>query len=119
MENNELALKIAKVLWDKKALDIRVLHVGGMTVITDYMVIASGRSQLQVKALADDVDDAMAELGIPLRAKEGTNEGHWVVLDYNSVLVHVFHPEDREFYHLEKLWEDGTNRVELNFGEED
>ena len=113
--NDSLALKIARVLYDKKALDIRVLHVGALTVITDYMVIASGRNALQVKSLADDVDDAMAEAGVRLRAKEGQGEGRWVVLDYGSVLVHIFHPEDREFYHLEKLWADGQNDVVLPF----
>ncbi len=117
MENNNdsLALKIAQVLYDKKALNIRVLHVGGLTVITDYMVIASGRNALQVKALADDTEDALAEMGILPRAKEGHGEGRWVVLDFGSVLVHLFHPEDREFYHLEKLWANGENEVALPF----
>ena len=119
MENDNLklspALQAAKALYDKKALDIRVLHVAHLTVITDYMVIASGRNALQVKALADDVDDAMAQAGIRLRSKEGHGEGRWVVLDYGSVLVHIFHPEDREFYHLEKLWADGQNDIALPF----
>ena len=117
MENNGLALRIAKILYDKKALDITVLHVGHLTVITDYMVIASGRSSLQVKALADDVDDALAEAGVALRAREGQGEGRWIVLDYGTVLVHIFHPEDRQFYHLERLWEDGQNRIPLPFEE--
>ena len=121
MESTELAQKIARILYDKKALDITVLRVGHMTVITDYMVIASGRSSLQVKALADDVDDALALEGVTLRAREGQGEGRWIVLDYGTVLVHIFHPEDRQFYHLERLWEDGENRVLLPFlaGEED
>ena len=121
MESTELAQRIARILYDKKALDITVLRVGHMTVITDYMVIASGRSSLQVKALADDVDDALALEGVTLRAREGQGEGRWIVLDYGTVLVHIFHPEDRQFYHLERLWEDGENRVLLPFlaGEED
>ena len=115
MESTELALQIARILYDKKAQDITVLRVGHMTVITDYMVIASGRSALQVKALADDVDDTLALEGVTLRAKEGQGEGRWIVLDYGTVLVHIFHPEDRQFYHLERLWEDGENRVALPF----
>ena len=115
MESTELALRIAQIFYDKKALDITVLRVGHMTVITDYMVIASGRSALQVKSLADDVDDALAVEGVTLRAKEGQGEGRWIVLDYGTVLVHIFHPEDRQFYHLERLWEDGENRVALPF----
>lgn len=115
MEQELLAQRIARILYDKKALDITVLNVSHLTVITDYMVIASGRSALQVKALADDVDDALAMEGVNLRAKEGNAEGRWIVLDYGTVLVHIFHPEDRQFYHLERLWEDGQNRVELPF----
>lgn len=115
MDQTLLAQKIAKILYDKKAQDITVLHVGHLTVITDYMVIASGRSALQVKSLADDVDDMLAQEGVSLRAKEGSSEGRWIVLDYGTVLVHIFHPEDRQFYHLERLWEDGQNRIALPF----
>lgn len=119
MENSSLALRIAHILYDKKAQDITVLNVAHLTVITDYMVIASGRSALQVKALADDVDDALAMEGVALRAREGQGEGRWIVLDYGTVLVHIFHPEDRRFYHLERLWEDGQNRVLLPFVEDE
>lgn len=115
MDQETLALQIAKVLYDKKALNIKVLHVGHLTVITDYMVIATGRSTLQVKALADDVEDELAKEGLLPRAKEGASEGRWVVLDYINTLVHIFHPEDREFYHLERLWEDGQNLIDLPF----
>ena len=79
------------------------------------MVIASGRTALQVKALATEVDDRMAEEGVSLRRKEGQNEGRWVVLDYNDVLVHIFHQEERDYYRLERLWEDGDNRLALPF----
>ena len=119
MENSSLALRIARILYDKKAQDITVLNVAHLTVITDYLVIASGRSALQVKALADDVDDALAMEGVTLRAREGQGEGRWIVLDYGTVLVHIFHPEDRRFYHLERLWEDGENRVPLPFIEDE
>lgn len=115
MDQTLLAQRIAKILYDKKAQDIVVLHVGHLTVITDYMVIASGRSALQVKSLADDVDDTLAQEGVSLRAKEGSAEGRWIVLDYGTALVHIFHPEDRQFYHLERLWEDGQNRIALPF----
>ena len=72
-----------------------------------------------MKALADDVDDALAMEGVTLRAREGQGEGRWIVLDYGTVLVHIFHPEDRQFYHLERLWEDGSNRIPLPFLEEE
>ena len=117
MEQEMLVKAIAKVLDDKKALDIRALRVGHLTVITDYMLIASGRNILQTKALAEDVEDKMAELGVPLRSREGNQEGRWIVLDYGTVLVHIFYPEAREYYHLEKLWSDGGNEVDLGLDE--
>ncbi|MBR3494610.1 MAG: ribosome silencing factor [Clostridia bacterium] len=115
MENNVLVQKMAKILWDRKASDILVLDVRGLTVLCDYMVIASGRNANQVKALADDVDELMAEEGAVLRRSEGTQEGRWVVLDYATILVHIFHQEERAYYNLERLWDDGTNHVELEF----
>ena len=113
-EELSLVKQIAKVLDDKKAIGILALSVGHLTVITDYMVIASGRSVLQTKSLADDLDDKMAELGIPLRTREGYQEGRWIVMDYGTVLVHIFHPEAREYYHLERLWAAGTNAIDLS-----
>ena len=119
MEQTGLALRIAKILYDKKALDITVLHVGHLTVITDYMVICSGRNAQQVHALCDDVEDTLAEEGILLRKKEGQNDGRWAILDYGRLLVHIFHPEERQYYRLERLWDEGTNRLELPFLKED
>lgn len=112
---NELIEKIASILYEKKAQDIVALDVSGMTVITDGMVIASGRSALQVKTLADEVEDRLNESGISPLRKEGQQEGRWVVLDYGSVLVHIFHTQEREFYQLERLWESGENRIALPF----
>ena len=112
---NELIARIVTVLYEKKAQQIAALDVSDMTVITEYMVIANGRSTLQVKTLADQVEDRLAEFGImPLR-KEGNQEGRWVVLDYGTVLVHVFHTDEREFYRLDKLWDNGANLLPLPF----
>ena len=115
MQGNELVQKIASVLWDRKALDIVALDVRDLTVLCDYMIIASGRNANQVKGLYDDVDDAMAKEGVQLRRSEGSAEGRWVVLDYSTILVHIFHQEERSFYNLERLWDDGTNRIPLPF----
>ena len=118
--NTDLAVQIAQTLYNKKALQIVALDVSGLTIITDAMVIASGRSAIQVKALADDVEDRLSELGIEPVRKEGQQDGRWIVLDYGTVLVHIFHVQEREFYRLDKLWEDGTNRIPLPFdGEEE
>jgi len=116
---NELITRIVTVLYEKKAQKIAALDVSGMTVITDCMVIANGRSTLQVKTLAAQVEDRLAEYGVfPLR-KEGIHEGRWVVLDYGAVLVHLFHMDEREFYRLDKLWDNGSNLLTLPFVQEE
>ena len=118
MEVREIALLAAKALDDKRGKDITVLKVDEMTVITDYMVIATGRSVPQVKALAENVEDELAQIDLFAKRREGITEGRWCVLDYGDVMVHVFHEQDREYYQLERLWADGTNEVELSFEKE-
>jgi len=116
---NEMVSKIARILYDKKAQDIVALDVAPLTVITDYMVIASGRSTIQVRTLADEVEEKMSEMGEEPIRKEGQQDGRWVVLDYGSVLVHIFHTQEREFYRLDKLWESDQNRLNFDFIEEE
>ena len=90
------------------------LHAAGIRI-----VIATARTAQHVKSLCDDVEDKLAEEGILPRKKEGQNDGRWAILDYGHVLVHVFHPEERQYYRLERLWDDGLNHVELNFDNDD
>jgi len=115
---NEMVEKIARTLYEKKALDIVALDVAPLTVITDTMVICSGRSTIQVRTLADEVEEKLSEMGEEPLRKEGQQDGRWVVLDYGSVLVHIFHTQEREFYRLDKLWESDQNRIALPFVEE-
>ena len=115
MTDIAIAQDIAQTLYKNKANHILALDVRELTVICDYMVIASGRNANQVKALADDVDEKMAEAGLPLRRMEGQGDGRWIVMDYGHILVQLFHQEERQFYNLERLWEDGSNRVTLAF----
>lgn len=112
---NQYVETIADALYQKKAQNIVALDVSEMTVITDAMVIASGRSAIQVKTLADEVEERMSEAGVEPRRKEGQQDGRWIVLDYGDVLVHVFHMEEREFYRLDQLWDNGSNRIALPF----
>ena len=77
--------------------------------ITDYFVIASGRSTTQVKAIAEEVEFQMEKLGVFANHKEGLSDGRWIALDYTDVIVHIFHEETRTFYQLEKLWNNGSN----------
>lgn len=113
MEPRELALKIAEILDKKGALDMTILEVGHMTSITDYFVVASGRNVQAVRSLAEDLEDKLTEEGIEPRRREGMHESKWIVQDYTSVIVHLFHPEERAFYNIERLWQDGTNQVEF------
>ena len=75
--------------------------------MADYFVICSGTSTTHIKALADEVDVKMGEMGYPCLHKEGYNSARWILLDYADVVVHLFHEEDRKFYNLERLWSDG------------
>lgn len=113
MKPNELALHIAKSLMRKLGQDIIILNVGHLTTLADYFVIASGRNVPHVRALAEEVDDKLAAEGISPRRTEGLFDARWVVLDYASVLVHIFHVDEREYYHIERLWMDGGNSVPL------
>ena len=103
----EIALLAAKALDEKKARDIKILYVNNQTIIADYFVIAHGTSRTQVNALADEVEYKLGLEGIDPTKIEGRGQGTWVLLDYDSVLVHVFNPQSRDFYNLEKLWADG------------
>ncbi len=104
----ELALKIAGILDEKKAQDIKIINVNQKTVIADYFVIAGGSSRTQVNSLADEVEYKLGLEGINPSRVEGRGDGSWVLLDFDSVLVHVFGRESRDFYKLEKLWAEGT-----------
>lgn len=108
MESNVLAEKIAEVLQDKKAKDVKSIDISEITVIADYFVICSGTSTTHIKALADEVEEKMEKLNVQMLRKEGYNSARWILLDFNYVVVHIFHEEDREFYNLERLWSDGV-----------
>lgn len=113
LDSKTMALKAAAILDKKGANDIIVLDVAHMTSITDMFVICSGRNIQAVRALADDLEDKFMEEGIEVRRKEGERESKWIVLDYANVIVHIFHPEERNFYNIERLWQDGENQVEF------
>ena len=110
-EEREGVLKLVDILGAKKAADIIAIDVADKTIIADWFVICSGSSVLQVKAICDEVCEKEAELGLNLRRKEGYNEGRWIVLDYGHILVHIFHPEEREYFNIERLWTDGATEI--------
>ncbi len=108
MEAKELVRQIAASLDRHKAADIRVIGVTDITSIADYFVIAAGTSSTQVKALSDYVETELGEKGVsPLRT-EGYHSSTWILMDYGTVIVHIFQEETRRFYDLERLWKDGA-----------
>ncbi|CDA92203.1 iojap-like protein [Ruminococcus sp. CAG:563] len=112
MTSLEKAKNIAKILDKKKAIDIIGIETKELTVMSDYFIIASGTSNTHVRALADEVDDEMKKLGVEVDHIEGRATG-WILLDYNDVLVHVFQPESRQYYNIERLWNDAA-RINLS-----
>ena len=96
---------LCAALYDKKAQDIVAIHVGDRTIIADWFVICSGRATPQVKALCDELEEKAAQAGLTLRRREGYDAGRWIVLDYADILVHIFHPEERRYYNIERLWD--------------
>ncbi len=108
----ELAKVIKEALEDKKGVDPALLEVGKQTVLADYFVICTGSSNTHVKSLADEVEYKTNELlGIQPNHIEGYSDNTWTLLDYGAVVVHIFTKEGREFYKLEKLWNDATARI--------
>lgn len=114
--SKDWALMAAEAASDKRALDIMAMDVAELLVVTDYFVICSGNTDVQVKAIADEVEDRLREQGgIKPIGREGLPEARWVLLDFGDLVVHIFQPEERDFYRLEKLWSDAP-RLELPEG---
>ena len=107
MEAREIAKLAVKALDEKKAIDIRVIEIGEISVIADYFVMASASNNNQLQAMQDAVDDALYKNGIHAKNVEGNRSSTWILLDYEDVVVHLFSKEDRLFYDLERIWQDG------------
>lgn len=111
---NELTLaKIcASLCQEKKAENVVILDLEGKSPVADYFVICSGFSDRQVSAVADHVIDQLKEMGVKVSNHEGMADGRWALLDFGSVLVHIFQDQLRDYYHLESLWADAP-RIRL------
>jgi len=97
-----------KALDSKRAENIQVIGIGDLTIIADYFIIANGMSNTQTKALAEEVEFRLSQLGVEPNRTEGYQGQTWIVLDYGDIVVHVFYKETRDYYNLERLWSDGT-----------
>jgi ribosome-associated protein len=98
--------RVVELALERKAHDVTVLDLRGISTATDYFVVASGRSDVQVKAIAEHVVEELKGEGVRAGHVEGLTGGRWVLLDYIDFVVHVFHPQARAFYQLESLWGD-------------
>ena len=105
-EAQTLAIRAARLMSEFKGVDIQVLALAGLTDMTDFFVIASGTSDTHVRSMADHVMRSLREGGERVTHAEGVEQGHWALLDYTDVVIHVFHPTLRNFYQLERLWSD-------------
>lgn len=117
MEALETVKTAVKAIDSKKGENIEVIEITDLTIIADYFVIATGTSTTQVKALADEVEYQLEQKGLTPHHVEGRNTP-WVCLDYNSVVIHIFYKDQRDFYQLERLWEDGKKIDVTNYLED-
>jgi len=106
----QIAENLVGALQDKKAKDIVLLKTDKLTVMADYFVICTAGSPAQSKTLTEECDKRLSDLGEPPLRREGYRSGGWVLLDFGSVILHIFMPEEREFYALERLWSDAETR---------
>lgn len=107
MNSYEQSILTAKAISSKKGLNIKLIEIGDISSLADYMVIATGTSSTHVKAIADEVEYQLDEAGISVSLIVGYRSNSWILLDYVDVIVHIFSDEAREFYDLERLWQDG------------
>ena len=112
MDSLTKALAIVEAALEKRAYDLRVLQIEHLSSIADYFVIGTGRSDVQVQAIANGIEERMDREGEHALSVDGVRRGHWVVLDYNDVVIHVFFEPTRDFYRLENNWSD-TQEVPL------
>jgi len=106
MTPKELAEAAVKLLDDKKASNIETFYIEQLTILADYFVVCSGTSTTHTRALADELEFKLKQQGITPLRKEGYSSSTWILLDYGSVVVHIFTEDTRKFYSLERLWAD-------------
>ncbi len=110
MDSGKFATKITQHIFNKKGSDVIIMDLRQLASFADYFVICSADSDVQVKAIADQIDKSFSEEGIKCWHKEGLKALTWVLLDYVDVVVHIFRKDAREFYNLEKLWGDAPTQ---------
>ena len=113
-DTKELVKLAVKALEDKKASDITVIDITGLSVVADYFIIASGDNVRQTAALYDNVQDVLGRAGYEMRQSEGKSAANWILMDYNDVIIHIFDKENRLFYDIERIWKDGKKILDVS-----
>ena len=106
-KQKEMAKIAYNALDEKKGEEIKVIDISGISVMSDYFVIASGGSITQINALAENVEEKLHKAGYSMQRREGNQSSTWILLDFGDVVIHIFDREDRLFYDLERIWSDG------------
>lgn len=106
--SKEMAKLAIEALEEKKAADIKILDISGVSVLADYFIIASGTNRNQVQAMVDEVEERLYKAGYEPKQIEGYQTANWILMDYQDIIVHVFDEENRLFYDLERIWRDGS-----------
>ena len=107
--SKEMAKIAFHALEEKKANDVRIIDISGVSVIADYFIIASGSNENQLEAMKDSVDEELYKAGFKSKRIEGNQHSSWILMDYKDIIVHIFSEEDRNLYDLEKVWRDGKS----------
>lgn len=117
MENRDSVRELVRLSYDalneKKATDITVIDITGLSVVADYFIIASADNVRQAEALCDNVEEVLGRAGYECRQIEGKASGNWILMDYNDVIIHIFDKENRLFYDIERIWKDGRKIVSI------
>ena len=106
-QSKEMAKLAVDALEDKKAVNVQVIDISSVSVLGDYFIIANGTNRNQIQALSDNVEEALGRAGYDPKQIEGYNTANWVLLDYRDVIIHIFDPDSRSYYDLERIWRDG------------
>lgn len=115
-EAKEMVKIACQALAEKKAENVVTLDIGGLSIIADYFVITNGHSEAQIGAMIDEVTEKLHRAGFQCKQQEGTPGGDWVLLDYGDMIVHIFNPDSRAFYNLERIWGDAVRVTEAEIG---
>ena len=113
LDPSQLARAVLDIASDKKASDIILLDIRDVTTIADYFVICSGSNPRQIQAIADAIEEQLAEQGVRVLHREGVADAGWILLDFGDVIVHIFGTREREYYRLESLWSNAKTIVYL------